>query len=98
MTRKENVTARRAPTNAFVRLVPVSIRTAPTLRPGTGLSTGFGAGGGGGSIGIGAVRRERAPAAVPTRIGPVTAPIGTVARSRVSLAVRTRAETSSPLP
>src|SRR4051794_23920479 len=50
--RYENVTARRAPTYARVRLVPVSTLT-PASRPGTELSTAFGSGGGGGRIGIG---------------------------------------------
>src|SRR5918995_3815696 len=51
-SRNEKVTAGRAPTNAFVRLVPVSSRGAPvTPGPGTGDSSGFGSGGSGGGGG-----------------------------------------------
>src|SRR5918995_5868874 len=48
-SRNEKVTAGRAPTNAFVRLVPLSSRGAPGKPgPGTGDSSGFGSGGSGG--------------------------------------------------
>jgi hypothetical protein len=41
---------------------------------------------------------ERAPAAVESEIGPVTAPSGTRAWMRVLLPARTFTITSSPLP
>src|SRR5262245_33845460 len=65
VTRNEYVTARRAPTYARVRLVPVSTLIAePLLIPGTSLSTGLGAGGGGGRIASGLVGFDLAFAAV----------------------------------
>src|SRR5215213_9638255 len=85
-SRNENVTPGRAPTNAFVRLVPVSSRGAPdTPGPGTGDSSGFGSGGSGGRMRTGLVAAERPPLEVATVIGPVTAPSGTRALRRWSL-------------
>src|SRR5215204_7655019 len=73
----EKVTPGRAPTNALVRLVPVSSRGAPFTRGlGTGDSSAFGSGGSGGRISTALVGAERPPAVVESEIGPVTAPIG----------------------
>ena len=97
--RNENVTARRAPTYALVRLVPVSSCGAPaTTWPGTGESSTFGSGGGGGRIASALLMAERAPAAVATETGPVTAPDGTFAWMRVSLPARTCTVASSERP
>jgi hypothetical protein len=98
-SRNENVTPGRAPTNALVRLVPVSSRGAPlTPGPGTGDSSAFGSGGSGGRMSTGFVGAERPPLAVASAIGPVTAPIGTRALRRWSLPGRTFTAASSPLP
>src|SRR5262245_972798 len=99
LIRYENVTAWCAPTNAFVRLVPVSIIGAPATRgPGTGESSVFGSGGGGGRIGIGFDGAELTSSPVIADTGPLTAPIGTRASRRVSLPGRTLTATSSLLP
>ena len=95
--RYEKVTARRAPTYARVRLVPVSTLSAPSS-PGTMLSTALGAGGGGGRIATGLVGFDLACSAVTTVIGPVIAPIGTRTESVVSERERTLTARSSPLP
>ena len=98
-SRNENFTPGRASTNALVRLVPVSSRGAPDTRgPGTGDSSGFGSGGSGGRISTGLDSCEWPPAAVVSEIGPVTAPSGTRACTRVLLPARTFTVTSSPLP
>ena len=98
-SRNENVTPGRAPTYALVRLVPVSSWGAPaTPGPGTGESSAFGSGGSGGRMRIGLVGAERPPPDVVSAIGPVTAPIGTRALSRLSLPARTFTVASSPLP
>jgi hypothetical protein len=97
--RKENFTPGRASTNALVRLVPVSSRGAPARRgPGTGESSGFGSGGSGGRISTGFDGCDLPPEAVVSEIGPVTAPSGTRACTRVLLPARTLTVTSSPLP
>ena len=95
----EKVTPGRAPTNALVRLVPVSSCGAPFTRgPGTGDSSAFGSGGSGGRISTGFEGAERPPAELASAIGPVTAPIGTRALMRWSLPARTFTVVSSPLP
>src|SRR5215210_1676571 len=69
-SRNEKVTPGRAPTKAFVRLVPVSSRGAPFTRgPGTGESSAFGSGGRGGRIRTAVEAAERPPAAVESEIG-----------------------------
>jgi hypothetical protein len=84
---------------AFVRLVPVSMLGAPLTRgPGTGESSGFGSGGSGGRIRTGFDGAEWPPAAVVSSIGPVTAPSGTRACTRLLLPARTLTVTLSPLP
>jgi hypothetical protein len=83
----------------LVRLVPVSSRGAlPVRGPGTGESSGFGSGGSGGRISTGLDLRECVPSELVSEIGPVTAPSGTRAWTRVLLPGRTRIVTSSPLP
>ena len=96
---RRTATARRAPTNTRVRLVPVSSCGAPgSCGPGAGVSSAFGAGGGGGRIATERDAADLAPPAVMTATGPVTAPIGTRAWMRVSLPERTFDLTSSELP
>ncbi len=98
-SRNENVTPGRAPTYAFVRLVPVSSAGAPFTRgPGTGESSGFGSGGSGGRIRTGFEGEDDAPADVVSEIGPVIAPSGTRALTRRLLPARTGTVTSSPAP
>ena len=72
---------RRASTNAFVRLVPVSSRGTP----GTGLSSVFGSGGGGGRIAIAFVGADCSVLLTVALSGPVTAPIGTRTLRRFEL-------------
>src|SRR5215211_6547404 len=98
-TRYKNVTAGRASTYAFVRLVPVSRTGAPaTCGPGTGVSSGFGVADGGGRIAIGGVGLERRPSRLIAVSGPVTAPTGTRAARRASLSERTLTSASSRAP
>ena len=93
-TLNENVTARRASTNALVRLVPVSICGAL----GTGLSSVLGSGGGGGRIAMDFVGNERTDRLTTAASGPVTAPSGTFTLRRVEPPGRTGAEVSSERP
>src|SRR5262245_12363908 len=89
-TWNENFTPGRASANAFVRLVPVSSCGAPLIRgPGTGESCGFGSGGSGGRISTALDGAECPPEAFVSVIGPVTAPSGTRAWTRVLLPART---------
>src|SRR6185503_13108023 len=98
-SRYENLTPGRAPTKAFVLLVPVSSPGAPATRgPGTGESSGLGAGGSGGRIRTALESEDLPPAAVVSEIGPVTAPSGTRVWSRVSLPGRTLTARSSAFP